>query len=70
MRIPILVLLFKNLFLLDSEGKMRPTVCICLCTHTAEPCLDGWLEHSSNHRVPNKTSHAVQIKFSKDLASI
>lgn len=49
---------------------MRPTVCICLCTHTVEPCLDGWLEHSSNHCVPNKTSHAVQIKFSKDLASI
>ena len=55
-RIPTLVLFFKNLFLLDSEGKMRPTVCICLCTYTVEPCLDGWLEHSSNHHIPNKTS--------------
>lgn len=70
MRIPTLVLFFKNLFLLDSEGKMRPTVCISLCTHTAEPCLDEWLEQLKSSRPKqNKpcSSNQIQQRFSKHL---
>lgn len=62
MRIPTLVLFFKNLLLLDSEGQMRPTVYICLFTHTAEPCLNRWLEHRWLKSSPPKHNKPVQFK--------
>ena len=49
---------------------MRPTVCISLCTHTAEPCLDGWLEQLKSSRPKqNKpcSSNQIQQRFSKHL---